>query len=52
MMLNFNGEAGTISYHTVIKACAEARDGEAGTISYHTVIKACAEARDVATVHH
>ena len=34
--------ADTISYTTVVKACAEA-----DTISYTTVIKACAEERDV-----
>jgi pentatricopeptide repeat protein len=60
-------EADTISYNTVIKACADACEVakaehwmsemrkvgvEATTISYDTVIKACAETRDVAKAEH
>ena len=56
-MLKVGVDADTISYNTVIKACAEAGDVaraehwmsvmlkagvEANTISYSTVIKACA----------
>ena len=67
MMMEAGVEANTISYNTVIKACAEAHDlartehwvskmieagGEANTISYSTVIMACAEARDVPRAEH
>ena len=66
-MTQANIEADTISYSTVVKTCAGARDvdraehwlseimqadGEADTISYSTADKACSEARDVARAEH